>query len=152
MEKFAADLNSAHWWVTTIFLAVALNLISSYLKPSIDRVIAVTSSTLRRKVAEARARDEQWVVFARQNPWVLTLEVGHLSSSQFRALGAAAAIALLGFALLGFVQQSSIDKWLVLPLAALLVSYFFVFAHHAAEASLASDRLALARQGAKSAA
>jgi hypothetical protein len=52
-EKFAADLSSWYWWVSVVAIGLAVNLASSYLKPTLDRLYERWSTT--RQVARLAA-------------------------------------------------------------------------------------------------
>ncbi|MBH9578659.1 hypothetical protein I7X39_17340 [Inhella sp. 1Y17] len=53
--KFGSDISSWYWWLSVVFVGIAINLASSYVKPPMDRWIERRSD--RRRVAR-EARDK----------------------------------------------------------------------------------------------
>lgn len=50
--RFASDISSWYWWVSVVFVGLAINLASSYIKPPIDRWLERRSE--RRRSARER--------------------------------------------------------------------------------------------------
>lgn len=58
MKDTLHDLTSVHWWITVAFVSLLLNVLASYLRGGLDRILARLSSRFslwtQRKVAEFR--------------------------------------------------------------------------------------------------
>ena len=53
ISRFANDLSSWYWWLSVVFVGLAINLVSSYVKPPLDKWLDGRSSR-RRLAREAR--------------------------------------------------------------------------------------------------
>ena len=128
-QRFEQDLGSPYWWFTAVVLAIGVNLISSYVKPVMDRWLAVRSK--RRTAAIQREAQEThlWAKFLLQDSRLLHLTETQLITLRIKMLS-------LGIAVLAESAALSIFWELILA----VVSWPFLIA---AAASVAVQLLVL---------
>ncbi len=58
MEELINELTSIRFWIAVVFVGIIINLVSSYIKPLVDRSIGAISETYQSRL-EARRNDER---------------------------------------------------------------------------------------------
>src|SRR5688572_26623475 len=86
VNRLLSALGSPYWWLTAVVLASRINLVSSCLKPVIDRWLDLRSK--RRKAAFERdvAQTRLWAKFLLQDGRLLDLEETRLIVGWIKAL------------------------------------------------------------------
>jgi|JI8StandDraft_2_1071088.scaffolds.fasta_scaffold186631_1 hypothetical protein len=52
IEKLLGDISSLHWWISVVLVGLAINLLSAYVKPQLDRWAKQISSSRQQKQAD----------------------------------------------------------------------------------------------------
>lgn len=71
MQEIITNLGSPAWWFSAILIALFINLVSAYAKPTTDKILSKASSTWRNHSAEARRKFEQEVDRLMKSPQAL---------------------------------------------------------------------------------
>lgn len=107
------------WWLfSTVILAIVLNLISSYLKPYIDRQFERFSDSRRVKNAKQKARIEQAAHVLLADPTLSAWHQGKITLQAF--VGGTGFILLIGSVVVSLVVVS-LDNTTDLPVALILL-------------------------------
>lgn len=68
MDDLIKQVTSLSWWISVVIVGIAINLISAYLKPSIDQRLSQVSSFWQNKVNKNRKEREAKVKYLMHHP------------------------------------------------------------------------------------
>lgn len=115
MDKLLSEITTWYWWLSVVVVGVAVNLLSSYAKPHIDKWIDRRSERSRVKREKTNAEFEAKVNKLSSNPNLLIIEGQKLQELHHITLGATLMLGLL-FSLNLYLSQP--------PSPSLLRSFF----------------------------
>ena len=87
MNNMIDTVTSLEWWVSVVIVGLAINLLASYLKPHIDRVLSRYSSKRRILNEKRKAAEERHVAMLREDKHEQIIDLFRALRSQQRALG-----------------------------------------------------------------
>jgi hypothetical protein len=86
MTRFIADLASWYWWLSVVAVGLALNLLSAYVKPWIDKRISYRSKRAKAKRIAAAEKFEAEVRALANDPMKLIIAGQRLQGAQMIVL------------------------------------------------------------------
>lgn len=87
LERLITDLQSPYWWATAVLLAVAVNVLSAYIKTPIDRLLTKRSQKRLAEMERASAETKLWAKYLLQDAKLLQLSLARLTSLQIEHSG-----------------------------------------------------------------
>ena len=102
-ERLLSDLQSPHWWLTAVVLALVVNLASSYLKPIIDEWRDRRALRCQSLAERNATRTELWARFLLEDERLLIMATSRLQTLKIEMF-AMSALLLVEAAWLFFYQ------------------------------------------------
>lgn len=128
LKKLLTDLASWHWWFTVVFVGLAINLASAYLKPTVDELLGNLSARRRAKNESAERELHRQAETLVGSPTLLVLE----GLAELRNLLLSSLLLLAGFAMAGagIAAMKMTSEKSVTLLAAVVILFLVGIASH----------------------
>ena len=136
MQEIFANLASPAWWFSAIVVALVINLVSAYAKPSTDRLLSKYSAAWRNRSDESRRKFEQRVEILLNSPQALAQASEAEVRSRLRSIHCFAfvivfllfTVILSGATGLAITPERYSAKWLFLAAGTFMALVFTVLA------------------------
>lgn len=104
MTEILDDLKSAHWWMGVVFVGLAINLASAYLKPWLDSQLARISKRRKDKLLKESEKKEILIKRLQEDEFFLSAMLGEESRCRLMELNCFVA-AGIGFSSIVYADQ-----------------------------------------------
>jgi len=122
-NRLLTDLQSPYWWITAVLVAVAVNLLSAYLKLPVDNWLEKRSQKRRQSIETNQKATQVWAKFLLQDARLLHLTETRLITLKLEILGGAAVLAL-ELVLIYYIGEipTTPKGWITVILAFILIT------------------------------
>lgn len=119
MDKILNDLTDYSWWFGVVIVGIVLNLGTSYLKPTIDNILAKYSSRKREQLGIAKKRQDEAIKLlntSQEERMMLKFRIIEHQTAGNHSLILGLSFFIMTFSVIGLVDKTSSEKYFIVVL------------------------------------